>query len=118
MHMDIGFAAHQDTPAYIGLAKDHISAMIAVDAATKQNGCLELAGGRWGPGDVPLTESGVLTPAAEADMHFEPVECAAGEVLFFGGYTPHRSAANSSQSNRRALFLTYNPKSQGKLFGL
>jgi hypothetical protein len=23
-----GFAAHQDTPAYIGLASDHISAMV------------------------------------------------------------------------------------------
>lgn len=30
----------------------------------------------------------------------------------FGGYTPHRSAGNTSDSSRRAMFLTYNPLSQ------
>jgi len=34
----------QDSPAYIGLAEDHISVMVAVDAATEQNGCLQVRG--------------------------------------------------------------------------
>jgi hypothetical protein len=42
-----GFAAHQDTPAYIGLATDHVSAMVGIDAATVENGCLEMAVGRY-----------------------------------------------------------------------
>lgn len=108
-----GFAAHQDTPAYIGLAEDHISAMVAVDTATVSNSCLEIAAGKWSKNDVPLTSCGILDPVAEAAMEFTPVECQPGDVLFFGGYTPHRSAGNSSECNRRALFFTYNPLSQG-----
>ena len=64
-----GFAAHQDTPAYIGLAQNHITAMVAVDAATILNGCLQLTSGRFGPKDsssdsslqsVSLTAGGIL----------------------------------------------------------
>jgi hypothetical protein len=31
----------------------------------------------------------------------------------FNGWVPHRSAANSSSFPRRAVFLTYNPASEG-----
>lgn len=31
-----GFAAHQDTPAYIGLANDHISVMVSIVCTTPQ----------------------------------------------------------------------------------
>jgi hypothetical protein len=31
----------------------------------------------------------------------------------FSGYTPHRSGPNNSTKSRRAMFLTYNPLSQG-----
>lgn len=49
-----GFLAHQDSVAYIGLAKQHISAMVAVDAAVEENGCLFVAPGRWSEGQVRL----------------------------------------------------------------
>lgn len=42
-----GFSTHQDTPAYIGLASDHISVMVAIDAATKENGCLQVCRGKF-----------------------------------------------------------------------
>jgi predicted HD phosphohydrolase len=108
-----GFSAHQDSPAYIGLANDHISVMIAVDAANESNGGLELAGGVWKDGQVPLDEKGVITPEAESKMEFKSVSCVPGDVLFFGGFTPHRSGPNLSTAARRAIFLTYNPLSQG-----
>jgi hypothetical protein len=91
-----GFAAHQDSPAYIGMTEDHISVMVAVDASTKENGCLQVAGGRWSKGCVPLTAEGIIEPAAEAQIAFQHAECSPGDVLFFGGYTPHR------WENRRA----------------
>ena len=109
-----GFAAHQDSPAYIGLADDHVSVMVAVDAATEQNGCLQVCPGQWGKSsNVPLTADGIVTKEAEAAMTFVPVPANAGDVLFFNGYIPHRSNANLSERNRRAIFLTYNPHCQG-----
>jgi hypothetical protein len=63
--------------------------------------------------NVPLTPAGIVTPEAEATMAFQPVPCSAGDVLFFNGYLPHRSNPNHSAHNRRAVFLTYNPLSQG-----
>jgi hypothetical protein len=109
-----GFAAHQDTPAYIGLAKDHISALVAIDTCNEDNGCLHVAPGRWNDqSDVPLLPSGVISPEAESAMSFVPVICEPGDLVFFNGYLPHRSNPNQSQQNRRAMFLTYNPRSQG-----
>ena len=34
---------HQDTVAYIGLAANHISVMVAVDEANRANGCLQVS---------------------------------------------------------------------------
>jgi len=121
-----GFIAHQDSPAYIGLAKDHISVMVAVDEATEENGCLQVCKGKWKATDdddddeahrdavyVPLTSEGVIVPEVEASMKFHPITCQPGDVLLFSGYLPHRSYNNFSATSRRAIFLTYNPSSQG-----
>lgn len=143
-----GFACHQDTPAYIGMGSRHISVMVAIDRATEENGCLEVAlpvsspsleasvrtdtnteidadtdtntntdssrCARWGPDQLPLDPAtGVVTSAAEADLEFLPMECEAGDVLFFNGYLPHRSKMNNSSCSRRAFFLTFNAKSEG-----
>jgi len=34
-------------------------------------------------------------------------------LFFFDGYLPHRSDANNSHKNRRAMFLTYNKQAEG-----
>ncbi len=99
-----GFAAHVDTPAYLGYAPSHVTAMVAIDAADEENGALELAPGEWG--ERPF---GLLTPAEESTAKFERASCSPGDVVLFGGWTPHRSANNLSRTRwRRALFLTYN----------
>lgn len=108
-----GFAAHQDTPAYIGLANSHISVMVAIDAATLENGCLQVSAGRYSKGQIPLTPSGVVQPAFDATLKYDYVECAPGDLLFFDGYVPHRSESNRSRASRRAMFLTYNRASEG-----
>ena len=111
-----GFAAHQDSPAYIGLADRHISVLVAVDEFTEANGCLQVAqGGGWEKGQVALTTDGVVTPEAEAGMTWRPLECHPGDVVLFSGYLPHRSESNTTASSRRGLFLTYNPRSEGDL---
>lgn len=109
-----GFSAHQDTPAYIGMGQDkHVSVMVAVDESTLENGCLQVAPGKWAAGKVPLTKSGIVEAEAEKMMTFVPAPCKPGEVVLFSGWIPHRSSGNTSKRHRRAMFLTYNPLSAG-----
>merc|ERR1712217_72499 len=90
-----------------------VSAMVAIDDATLENGPLEIAPGKWGPEDVPLDENGVVTKEFDATLNYITVLCEAGDVVFFDGWTPHRSSANNSSQARRAVFFTYNLASEG-----
>jgi hypothetical protein len=74
---------------------------------------LQVARGVWVKDQVPLTTTGIITAEAGSAMNFEYVVCNAGDVLFFTGYIPHRSGTNNSTHSRRAMYLTYNPLSQG-----
>lgn len=38
-----------------------------------------------------------------------------GQILVFGSYLAHRSGANNSSSDRKAIYATYNCKSEGDL---
>jgi predicted HD phosphohydrolase/ectoine hydroxylase-related dioxygenase (phytanoyl-CoA dioxygenase family) len=108
-----GFACHQDTPAYLGFGHAHISVMVAIDDATQENGCLQVAPGQWVKDQVHLTKDGVVVPEEESQMSFVPLTCKAGDIVFFTGFIPHRSEANHSAHSRRAMFLTYNPSADG-----
>lgn len=108
-----GFASHQDTPAYIGLAEEHISCMVCIDPSTIENGCLQVSPGRYSKGEIPLTSDGVITASAESQLVFRHIECKTGDLVFFDGYLPHRSHKNASLTNRRAMFLTYNKAVEG-----
>merc|ERR1712072_1146224 len=93
----------------------YVSAMVAIDGANMYNGPLEMGAGRWGPGDVPLNERGVVAEEAEAMMKYVPVLCSAGDIVLFDGWTPHRSAANYSSDPRRAVFFTYSLARHGDM---
>ena len=90
-----GYNAHQDAPAYkqVGL---HATALVAIERATAENGCLEFAAGRHEEGLIGLTEDGVLSKEAEAGLTFTPCEMEPGDVTIFSSYIPHRSAGNPS----------------------
>lgn len=106
-----GFKAHQDATAYAYVHK-HVTCLIAVDAMTVENGCIEFA---------PLDRDqlladdgdGCIADAVAAALRWQPLEVPAGAVVFFTSYVPHRSAANRSAASRRALYLTYNAASEG-----
>lgn len=57
--------------------------------------------------------TGIISTEEESAMSFEVVPYQAGDVLFFSGYVPHRSGPNLSSRSGRAMYLTYNPVSQG-----
>lgn len=108
-----GFSPHQDAPAY-RFVDVHISCMVAVDAATISNGCLEVVSGRHAE-ILPLDDVGCIRSEIAAGLDWEPAELRAGQVLWFHSRTPHRSGPNLSEHDRRALFPTYNALREGDL---
>jgi ectoine hydroxylase-related dioxygenase (phytanoyl-CoA dioxygenase family) len=109
------YTVHQDAPAYRGFGiTDFITAMIAVDEATVENGCLEFAAGPRITRELEVDGDGQIIAAEIAGMQFEPTPVRSGDAIVFDGLVPHRSAPNRSGLARRALFLTFNPKKQGE----
>lgn len=107
------FEPHQDIQAgwskYCG---SHLTLVVHLDAATPENGCLEVA--RGAPRHQLLGESWrPLEGDGLRGLEFVPCPAEPGELLCFDSYVPHRSASNRSASPRRVLYLTYNPRSQG-----
>lgn len=108
-----GFAAHQDQQAgWSVFAPLFVTALVSIDAATIENGCLEMAttarkagliGQEWAP----------LTDGDMAGFDLVPVPTQPGDVLFFDSYAPHASQPNLTGDQRRILYLTYNLASDG-----
>jgi hypothetical protein len=108
-----GYAPHQDAPAY-RFVETHVSCMVAIDDATVANGCLEVASGCHHE-VLPMDDVGCIRDDVVAELEWEPVEVRAGQTLFFHSRTPHRSGPNASPHARRALYPTYNARSEGDL---
>jgi 2-aminoethylphosphonate dioxygenase len=110
-----GFEPHQDIQAgWNQYADSFISASIAIDEATVENGCLEIAAGQHTRGLIGR----LLEPLSGSELDgvvFQPVPQAPGDVIVFEGYTPHRSAKNTTSRPRRNLYLTYTKASAGDL---
>ncbi len=108
-----GYSPHQDAPAY-PFIDSHVSCMVAVDDATVANGCLEVVPGMHHE-VLPTDRSGCIRSDAVEAMGWEAVEVPAGWTLWFHSRTPHRSGPNTSTRPRRALYPTYNARSEGDL---
>jgi ectoine hydroxylase-related dioxygenase (phytanoyl-CoA dioxygenase family) len=108
-----GFEPHQDQQAgWTVYAPLFITALVCIDRATLENGCLEMAdaprfagliGEEWRP----------LTAEQMAAFPLTPVPTEPGDVLFFDSYAPHASKPNPTGAARRILYLTYNRASDG-----
>ncbi|MCU1351178.1 MAG: Phytanoyl-CoA dioxygenase (PhyH) [Acidimicrobiales bacterium] len=108
-----GYAPHQDAPAY-RFVETHVSCMVAIDDATVANGCLEVASGCHQE-LLAVDDAGCIAPAVAESLSWASVEVRAGQTLWFHSRTPHRSGPNSSTRARRALYPTYNARSEGDL---
>ena len=108
-----GFELHQDQQAGWGTYADFfITALVSIDAATTENGCLELVAGLHADGLIGEE----WKPMTETDLAGKPlVSCptAPGDVVFFDSYCPHGSGPNLSDQKRRVLYVTYNAASAG-----
>ena len=108
-----GYAPHQDAPAY-PFIDQHVSCMLAIDAADHLNGCLEVVSARH-HSVLPMNDVGCITAAVVDELQWLSAPLQAGQTLWFHSRTPHRSGANHSQQNRRAIYPTYNALSEGDL---
>ncbi len=108
-----GFKPHQDQQAgWSTYASLFVTALVAIDAATAENGCLELAAGHHARGLIG-TE---WTPLTEDDLRgvtFVAYPTQPGDVVFFDSFVPHRSGPNLTAEPRRVLYVTYNRRSEG-----
>ena len=108
-----GFAPHQDQQAGWGTyAPLFVTALVSIDEATVENGCLELAAGHHKAGLIgeewtPLSQD-QLDAGAFATCPTKP-----GDAVFFDSYVPHGSKPNLTRRPRRVLYVTYNAASHG-----
>ncbi len=107
-----GFKPHQDSQAgWDAYADFFVSALVCIDEATVENGCLQVVAGNHKRGLFQSWE-----PLTDKDMEgMELVHCPTqpGDVVFFDCYTPHASEPNLSDKIRRIYFATYNRLSEG-----
>lgn len=126
-----GFAPHLDTPSLrIALGKDgpqsFVTVMVAIDSMTVPNGCLRVVQGNFDDSNCVETiqpnkdgnpdadgRAGAIPTETADTLQFTDITCSGGTIAAFSGFVPHRSAANQSPFSRRAVFLTYNPASEG-----
>ncbi|MCH2329929.1 MAG: phytanoyl-CoA dioxygenase family protein [Roseibacillus sp.] len=100
------------------LFPERVSVMIAVDPATRENGCMQVLRGSHRMGRVNHALSGEQAGAdteqvEEACKRLETVHCemSARDALFCHSNTLHCSAANNSDHSRWALICCYNTRS-------
>ena len=92
-----------------------MTAMIQLDDATRENGCLEVSPGSHRDGMRACRTDMGRFGANEMDTEkfdmesLVPMEAKAGSVIFFGAYLVHRSLPNRSDRQRRALLFSYQP---------
>ncbi|KIW76255.1 hypothetical protein Z517_11001 [Fonsecaea pedrosoi CBS 271.37] len=110
-----GFAPHVDATAYTHI-KDikHLAILLAVDPLNMSNGGLEVVEGSHEM-DVPIGPDHCIELGWVKQQEWTPVELKAGQVLVFGSYLAHRSGANHSNQDRKALYATYNCAREGDL---
>jgi hypothetical protein len=123
-----GYAPHYDGPsaASTGLANRFITAQLAIDDQTVENGCLQVVMPRNACPDEPEMvpghkdgdpdrdgRVGAIPQDIAASMPWQALPCKKGDVLLFHGFFPHRSPSNKSSVQRRTAYFLFNAESDG-----
>ncbi|RAL01773.1 phytanoyl-CoA dioxygenase family protein [Aspergillus ibericus CBS 121593] len=128
-----GFSPHIDANAYTHVKNiKHLTVLAAVDEMTSENGGLDVVDGSHLM-EVPLGEDRCIEPAWVKSQTWTPCDLQpgspsnssnkwsrtnqnySGDILIFSSYLAHKSGANTSSKDRRAIYATYNRKAEGDL---
>ena len=93
---------------------------IAVEPATRENGCLQLIPGSHQIGKMDFLDTESFERRlehAQETLGLVHCEMAAGDAVFFHCNTLHGSASNHSDSSRLMLFVSYNAVSNEPIRG-
>ena len=109
---------HQDFPYWermTPIAHRISTAMLFLDDATVENGCLEVAPGSHLVGKRQRRSAdgfgaNEMDPDAFDMNRLKALEVKAGSVAYFGAFLVHRSLPNRSGVDRRALLYSYQPE--------
>ena len=111
-HQDLAYLVPEERSKYVGA----ITIWIALDPATKENGCLEFYPGSHKRGDLPYRGSRRAEDNEQINIDVEQlfpsiepkaVELQPGSAVCFGGHVVHGSKKNSSDFSRQAISFGY-----------
>ncbi|GFF43592.1 probable alpha-ketoglutarate-dependent hypophosphite dioxygenase [Aspergillus udagawae] len=110
-----GFDPHIDANAYTHV-KDikHLTVLAAVDEMNAENGGLEVVDGSHLM-DIPLGRDRCIEQSWVESHEWTSCNLKPGDIVIFGSYLAHRSGANRSTKDRRAVYATFNRKAEGDL---
>lgn len=131
-----GFGPHQDFVAYQHFGpRYNATALITINAATQQNGCLQFAQNfpeliankpdfvksiADGRPILNHEEGGKNHGDLEEDIAkrvvWSVVETDPSDLVVFDSFIPHRSEPNMSETQRRAIFVTFNRLREGRWY--
>ncbi len=100
------FPMHQDWPYFPTIHDSNLAAIVHVSDATDDMGCLRVHPGSHQAGR--LADSSGMSDVGEVQHRFPletamPVECQAGDVVYFHSLTVHGSRINSSDRARKTV---------------
>jgi ectoine hydroxylase-related dioxygenase (phytanoyl-CoA dioxygenase family) len=110
-----GYTLHQDYIGWREFPESFVTLIVAIDETNAANGATEVFPG--------YHKQGYMS-AKDGDYHHLPEEridlttgvvldLAPGDIALFGGFTPHRSAPNTTGQWRRQLYLSYSASRDG-----
>jgi Phytanoyl-CoA dioxygenase (PhyH) len=111
------FPWHQDFPYWYvrtpEQAHEVLTAMLFLDESRAANGALRVLPGSHHAGPAPRDrvrpDQFTADPAQIDEAREVLVEAPAGSILFFPSLLLHRSSANTSEHQRRAILLSFQP---------
>ncbi len=101
------FPLHQDHPFFPHEQHSVLAAMVHLDDAPLERGCLRVVPGSHRQGPLPHVPEGGFHLAPE-DYPFEaatPIEAEAGDVIIFSYFCVHGSGVNTSSEARTTLLV-------------
>ena len=119
-----GFGWHQDSPYWIHDSEDVDSlpnVYICLDDADISNGCFSVIKGSHKEGCLPGTFDSSQLGGFYTDKEYFNIEdsidleAPAGSLIFFNQHIVHGSKPNSSDQERRAYIVTYQPENRTML---